>query len=352
MGRTAGVAALVGVVTAPGVTAHDEPGPTQTRPFLARFEFSEPHMGTTVRLVLFAPDQATAARMAARSFQTFTRLDSLFSDYRADSEIAALAAAAGPDSATPISGELLEVLTQAQEWHARTGGAFDVTVGSMTQLWRWAIRRGELPDDGRLQAARDRVDASALRLDRSRGTAALRLPGMSLDLGGIAKGYAAQSVMDQLRAAGIVHAMVDAGGDLVLGAAPPGASGWRVEFPDGQIHHLAEVAVATSGDRYQYLEAGGVRYSHILDPETGLGIIRAPTVVVVAADGVTADVLASALTVLAADPARVARLVEDNPGVAIQIMTRPEDRVSLQSPGFPRPRAQPGPTLNPTEKRP
>ncbi len=311
----------------------------EAHPVLNRFEFAEPHMGTTIRLVLFAPDQATAAQWAERSFGTFQRLDSLFSDYRADSEISALAATAGSGSAMPVSPELMAVLSLAQEWNTRTEGAFDVTVGSMTQLWRWAIRRGELPDVDRLNGARDRVDASALRLDLETGTASLALSSMSLDLGGIAKGYAAQRVLDELHEGGIVHAMVDAGGDLVLGAAPPGEPGWRVKFPDGQTHYLADIAVATSGDRYQYLEIGGVRYSHILDPETGLGIRDAPTVVVVAPDGATADVLASALTVLAADPSAVDRVVGDDTSISVQILPRAQGGSSMESPGFPRPRA-------------
>ncbi len=333
---------LVGGGQVGSVEAHPVPDRfefAKGRPALARFEFAEPHMGTTIRLVLYAPDQGTASRWAEHSFSTFQRLDSLFSDYRADSEISALAASAGSGGAMPVSAELIEVLTLAQDWNARTEGAFDVTVGSMTQLWRWAIRRGELPDEGRLQGAREQVDASALRLDLTAGTASLALSGMSLDLGGIAKGYTAQRVLDALREGGIVHAMIDAGGDLVLGAAPPGEPGWRVEFPDGQIHYLADLAVAASGDRYQYLDVGGVRYSHILDPMTGLGIQDAPTVVVVAADGATADVLASALTVLAADPSAVDRIVGADTRISVQILPRAQGGSRMESPGFPRPRA-------------
>ena len=267
--------------------------------------------GTMVRLVMYAPNPEVADRAAAGAFATFTRLDSLFSDYREDSEIGLLATEAGSGHPRSVSPELLEILEIAEQWRDQSGGAFSVTVGPMTRLWRWAIRRGELPGADRLDAARLQADPAGMEVLVRTGTASetrtvprpgtgtatgtatgtrtgtvtLNVAGMSLDLGGIAKGYAAQKVVDQLAEQGLSQVLVDAGGDMVLGAAPPKQGGWRVEFPDGAVHHLANVAVATSGDRYQYLEVDGVRYSHILDPGTGLGMTDAPTVVVVAPNG-------------------------------------------------------------------
>lgn len=275
-------------------------------------------MGTAVRLVIYAPDRSAADAGAAAAFATVARLDSLFSDYRNDSEIAGLAAAAGtPSAARPVSPELGAVLDTALVWAERTGGAFDVTVGPLTRLWRWAIRRGEWPDSARLAEARAAAGIDGLVRDREAGTAALRRPGMSLDLGGIAKGFAAAAVLDTLRARGLTAVLVDAGGDLALGAAPPGEEGWRIEFPDGSVRRLSGVGVATSGDRYQALERDGVRYSHIVDPRTGVGVPHAPTVAVVAPSATTADVLASALSVLEAAEGR--RLVAGLDGVEAEI---------------------------------
>lgn len=306
---------------------------------LGRFEFSEPHMGTEVRLVLWASDADAAGAAAAEGFRTVARLDSLFSDYRADSEVAEVAAAAGSGEAVSVTPELLAVLSAARYWSESTGGAFDVTVGPLTRLWRRAMRNGEFPDSSRLDEARAASGYQGLVLDTAGGTVRLIRAGMSLDLGGIAKGYVAQSVLDGLRRRGIPSALVDAGGDLALGDPPPGEAGWRVEFPGGEVHRLSGVGVATSGDRYQYLEAGGGRYSHILDPRTGVGIPSSPTVAVVAPDATTADALASALTVMDRESGR--ELASGIPGVAARVAWPDHGSASWQTPDFPMPPRRP-----------
>lgn len=320
-------ATLVGVVLG-GACVGPEGG--------TRFEFQERHMGTGVRIVLYADDPVVARGASAAAFAAVARVDSLLSDYRDDSEVAALAAEAGGGTLHTPSPELVQVLDSARVWAVRTEGAFDVTVGPLTRLWRRAMRREELPDSVRLAAARALVGSDGVVVDSASGRIGLARSGMSLDLGGIAKGFAASTALDTLRARGIEVALVDAGGDLALGRAPPGTDGWRVEFPGGDVHRLSDVAVATSGDRYQYLEVDGVRYSHIVDPRTGLGVPDAPTVAVVAPGAVTADVLASALGLLSPGPGRA--LVEGLGDVAVRWMPRdPGSDAMWETPGFPRP---------------
>jgi thiamine biosynthesis lipoprotein len=132
----------------------------------------------------------------------------------------------------------------------------------------------------------------------------LRLPEMKLDLGGIAKGFAADEALAALQHMGIDSALVNAGGEVVASGPPPELAGWRVGIvpvdpgePERflRIHHAA---VATSGDAWQFVEIDGIRYSHILDPKTGLGLTKRRQATVVASDGMTADCLASALVVL------------------------------------------------------
>ena len=271
-----------------------------------RFEFSEVHMGTEFRIVFYASD-AQAADVAVRStFVALARLDSLFSDYRDDSEIAEVAARAGSGALHVASPELTSLLTEAVRWAERSGGAFDPTVGPLTKLWRWSARRGELPDSSRLHEAKSRVGFEGLRIEPSGGVALMR-SGMSLDLGGIAKGFAGDVMLANMAGFGVEAALIDAGGELVAGAPPPGTDGWRVIDSSGAVLLLAHGAVATSGDRYRYLEVDGVKYSHIVDPRTGLGVIDAPTVTVLAPSGTTADVLASALSIL--DPEKGADLL-------------------------------------------
>lgn len=306
---------------------------------LHRFEYSEPHMGTQVRIVLHAESRVRAEAIAQDAFATVSRLDSLFSDYRTDSEIAQLARESGSGSLRPVTDELWEVLNLAEEWSEWTDGAFDITVGPLTLLWRWAMRRGVFPDSARHAEARARSGHEGLRLDSLGRAASLVRDGMSLDLGGIAKGYIAQAVADQIARDGARSVLVDAGGDIVLGDPPPGEEGWRIEFPGREAYLLSNAAVATSGDQYQFLEHDGVRYSHILDPRTGLGVPDAPTVVVVAGDGTTADVLASALTVLGAEAGRA--LVASLEDVAARVIPPGGEAGGWETDDFPRLRRRP-----------
>lgn len=267
---------------------------------LQRFEFRERHMGTEVRIVLYASTADHAARAAGAAFRRIAQLDSLLSDYRDDSELAWLTARAG-GTPTPVSADLLAVLQRAVALSAETGGAFDVTVGPLVRLWREARRTGRLPDTAAIQAATARVGWRHVLIDSAAHTARLALPGMQLDLGGIAKGYAADQA---LRALGIEHAMVAIGGEIVVGRAPPGEPGWRIAVEPADSAHreivLVDAAVSSSGDTEQFVEIGGVRYSHVVNPRTGLGLTDRAAATVVASDGITADALATAVTVLAA----------------------------------------------------
>lgn len=275
-------------------------GPVVAAQSVDRYEFSEPHMGTAFRIVLYAADRCTAEHAAASAYSVVERLDSTFSDYHADSEVSRLSSTEA-GQVRSISPELARLLTTASLWSKRTHGAFDVTVGPLTRLWRWSSRRGELPDEARLAEAKARVGYESLEVDGAAHTIVFERAGMALDLGGIAKGYAADAALAELRRLGFERAFVDAGGDLALGVAPPGRKGWRVDVPGHTVLWLAETAVATSGDRHRYVEIDGVRYSHILDPRTGHGMTTASTVTVVAPDATTADVLATALGLMDAE---------------------------------------------------
>jgi thiamine biosynthesis lipoprotein len=156
-------------------------------------------------------------------------------------------------------------------------------------------------------------------------------PEMRLDLGGIAKGYAVDKALAVLRRRGITRALVDAGGDIGLGDPPPGKPGWGIGVaplepggPPGGFLWLSRRAIATSGDTQQYVVIDGVRYSHLVDPRTGLGLTDHSSVTVIAPDGITADGLASAVSVLG--PRQGLRLVEETPGAAALVVRAPEGR--------------------------
>ena len=286
----------------------------------ARFEFSQPHMGTLFRLVLYARTETEAREAAGAAFARIAALDAKLSDYRRDSELARLCGAAG-SGPVRVSEDLFRVLALAKEWGERTGGAFDVTAGPVVRLWRRARRQGELPDAAGLARARHVLGIGKLRLDAATRSATLETPGMLLDLGGIAKGFAADEALAVLAARGVSSALVAAGGDVAASDAPPGRDAWEVAVsPRGpraeptQVLRLRNAAVSTSGDAEQFVEIGGRRYSHIIDPRSGLAVTGRFSVSVVAPRGALSDLLATAASVLG--PERGMELVGAVPGTA------------------------------------
>lgn len=296
---------------------------------LERFEFDDTQMGMAFRIVLYAADASAAHTASRAAFARIQALNQIFSDYETESELNLLSQQAGQEEPVPLSPELWCVLERAQALARQTDGAFDVTIGPVTALWRKARREKRLPEAARLEAARSRVGYEKLLLDPTRQTARLVMKNMRLDLGGIAKGYALDAALRTLHEHGISRALVSGGGDIVVGDPPPGRAGWRIELTSlesprarpSRCLALARAAVATSGDLFQHLELGGQRYSHIVDPRTGLGLTDQSLVHVVAPDGMTADSLATALSVM--NPGKQPELVAQWPGTAAWVVRKP-----------------------------
>lgn len=281
----------------------------------ARYELSEPHMGTTFRLVFYAHSAAAAREAGRAAFSRIAEIDRSLSDYRHDSDVMQLCRAAGGES-RPVSRDFVAVWRIASRLAAASGGAFDVTAGPLTRLWRRARRLSERPSESAIHAARALTDPNGLDVhveaDGS-GTARLARAGMCLDFGGIAKGYAADAALAVLRAREIDAALVAAGGDLAIGDAPPGTDGWQVTIaplgdakPPVASLTLTRAGVSTSGDAEQWVELDGVRYSHILDPRTGMPLTGRRSVTVIARDATWSDALATAISVLGRDGFEVA----------------------------------------------
>lgn len=289
---------------------------------LRRYEFSEPHMGTTFRLAFYAPSEAAAEKAAQAAFARVAELDHIMSDYKPTSELRRLCAKAG-GAPVKVSPDLYNVLSRAAVLSKQSTGAFDVTVAPVVKLWRRARRTRKLPDPQELREALALVGSDKMKLDPVRRTVQLLLMDMLLDLGGIAKGYAADAVLQVLRSFGITRALVAAGGDIAVSDAPPDSSGWKIAVgplrdpTDKPKHHLflKNAAVSTSGDVEQFVVIDGKRYSHIVDPHTGLGLIGRSSVSVVAPTCTASDSLATTISVLG--PEKGFRLIKDRPGVAV-----------------------------------
>ncbi len=250
-----------------------------------RFEGVEPHMGTLVRITIYAKD-ASPLRAA---FDRIAALDEKLSDYKPDSELNRLCRTHG--EMVKVSEDLFRVLEASLKLSALTDGAFDVTIGPVTHLWR----ASKLPD----AETRARVGWRNVVLDRQHRTVMLKIAGMQLDLGAIAKGYAGDEALRTLRGLGVRRALIAVSGDVVAGDSPPGAKGWRIGLePAGGEILLHNAAVSTSGDEEQSRQIGGKKYSHIIDPATGLGLTAEIAVTVVAKTGLEADPIATAVSVM------------------------------------------------------
>jgi thiamine biosynthesis lipoprotein len=308
---------------------------------LVRYEYQRPEMGMPFRIVLFASEKAVADRAAEAAFQRIQRLNDIMSDYDPDSELSKLSRTSGQGKEVVVSKNLWFVLNRGQTLAERSGGAFDVTVGPYVNLWRRARRQQELPDPARLAQARQAVGYKHVRLNPSRHTVELLVPNMRLDLGGIAKGYAVGEALKVLRTQGVDRAMVEGGGDLAVSEPPPGKKSWRVELssldatnaPPARFLALKNRAISTSGDLYQRLEIDGIRYSHIVDPRTGVGLTNHCVVNVIAPDSITADSLTKVVSVLG--PEAGLKFIDETPGAAARAMRDPGGRIEVrESKGF------------------
>jgi thiamine biosynthesis lipoprotein len=299
-------------------------------PALERFVYTEGHMGTRFKIILYAPDKKTADEAVNAAFRRIAALDRRMSDYRDDSELVQLCAKAGGDP-VEVSDDLFEVLSRAHELSKRCDGAFDVTVGPLTRLWRQSRKSGKLPDKDTLDKARALVGYEKMVLDEKKHTVQLLKPGMQLDLGGIAKGYAADAALKAMKDLGCPRALVAAGGDIAVNDPPPDAEGWKIgiaplEDPESKpkkyliLHHAG---VSTSGDAEQFVEIDGKRYSHIVDPKTGLGLVGRMSVTVVAPNGTTSDSMTKVVAVLG--PEKGMKIIDDTKGVSA-FMIRKSDR--------------------------
>lgn len=288
----------------------------------ARYEFRRVLMGVPFTITVYSADEPAANAAAQAAFSRVKQLNALLSDYDPDSELSRLCRDSGPGRPIKVGPELRFLVGRSLELAKQSDGAFDISVGPIVQMWRKARRKKALPDPEALHAALQLVGYQSICLDDSTQTVELFKPGMKLDLGGIAKGYAADEALAVLKRHGITQALVAAAGDIVAGDPPPGRDGWRIgiaslERPDAPPERFVQLrnhAISTSGDAYQYIEINGKRFSHIVDPKTGLGLTRRMSVTVIAPEGVTADSLASTICVLG--PEKGMQLVEKTTGVS------------------------------------
>lgn len=292
-------------------------------------------MGSPLNITLYSTDSAKASQLAKKSFQIADSLNLIFSDYLENSELNLLSKTAGTNTFKSVSPALWDIINQSVKASEKCEGAFDINVGSIVKLWRKARKEKVFPNETILQSSLQTVGYQNITLDSNSYSVKLLQKNTLLDLGGIAKGYVAQVIADYCKKEGIEKALVDAGGDM----ASTG-SGWRVgvtipnseELMQGFII-LNNQAVATSGNMYQFVEIEGKKYSHIVNPRTGLGLTHQRNVTVIAPDGATADWLATACSVLSVK--KSLKLIEKMPNCEVLMLEMQKGKLKKwQSKGF------------------
>lgn len=272
-------------------------------------------MGTRIEIQLWHDDPAAARRLLAAGMAEFDRIEQAMSTYREDSEISAVNRQAA-DGPVPVSAELGQLVARSLDLSRQTDGAFDITFDSVGYHYDFRARRR--PDAATIARDLPAIDYRHVRVGPDGRSIAFTRPGTRINLGGIAKGYACERVIDLLRAAGVHHALANAGGDTrFLGdrRGQPWVVGIRDPDDESRVVTrlaLDEEAVSTSGDYERYFDEGGVRYHHILNPATGTSATGVRSVTVIGPDATLTDGLSTSVFIMGADAGL--RLVESLPG--------------------------------------
>jgi thiamine biosynthesis lipoprotein len=285
-------------------------------------------MGTSMQVAAFGGDAAVRRTAIDEAFGALNEVDRVMSNYRGDSELSHVnaAAARGP---VAVSAPLLAVLEAARRISVDSRGAFDVTVGPLVKLWGFFDKKPHVPAASELAGLRPLVDYRNILIDARERTVRFTRPGVEIDLGGIAKGFAVELAANVLRRHGL-SGFVDAGGNQYMLGTQPGKRLWTVGITDplrgsellGEVD-VREGAVSTSADSSNFLIAGDRRYGHILDPRSLQPSTAALSVTIVSTDATLGDAMSKAAFILG--PKDGLALIESYPQMSGVIAYRKAD---------------------------
>lgn len=337
-GRAAGLA-LTAALLSGCAAAERTPGESRTIPSqetrlsLPGVVVTRNHivLGSDARVTISAPDSASAEAALASAFEVADSIEGLLSTFRPGSEINAINGAAGQEP-VPVSPWTQAVIASALEWAERSGGAFDPTVGPLVEAWGFGRSEDPTPSPAGLEAARRLVGWQKVRLDPTAHTVFLTEPGMILDMRSASKGFALDRMREVMTAEGVTSAIMDINDDMLFfGEGPESSDRWSVSLPNpyepGRSFARFELppgGLSTSATLDRAIVIRGVRYGHLIDPRTGRPVQGLASVSVYAADGLTSDILATAVYVLG--PLDGPRFVEQWPGVEAVFVTEPPPR--------------------------
>jgi thiamine biosynthesis lipoprotein len=265
---------------------------------LERYETSHESMGTEFTVAVYGHDRKFLAETVEEVFEEIDRIDEQMSNYKPESELSQINREAA-SRAVLVEPSLFALIQKSLQYGSDTGGAFDITVGPLMKAWGFFGGRGRVPSAAQLRAALTHVGYQHVRLDPSALTIRFDVPGIELDLGGIAKGFAVDQAVGVLRENGIAAALVSSGMSSIYAlGAPPGEEGWKITLRDPFDEHKAADVIAlknfsmsTSGNYNKFFTLGGKTYSHIIDPHTGRPVENILSTTVFVANTADSDAL-------------------------------------------------------------
>jgi thiamine biosynthesis lipoprotein len=276
-----------------------------------RHEESRMVMGTMYTVTAYGPNTPKYPDLISQALDEVERIDKLLSHYKPDSQVSKINLG-GSQGPVVVDQELFDLIAESVRYSRDFDGAFDITVGPLVKTWGFFLGKGKLPADAELETIKPRVGYQHIILDAAAHSVRFDVTGAELDLSGIGHGYAVDRAVRILRAGGAENALVSAGGTTVYAmGAPLGSNGWPVDIPDpidpkkpARKVMLRDRALSVSGSAVKAFEAGGVRYSHIMDPRTLKPVQGILSVAVLTTTGTIGDALDNVFFVQGVDLTR------------------------------------------------
>ncbi len=294
------------------------------------FELTFPALGTLVQLKAFSSDPAAVERAFHAAQEKVRRIESILTDYDSESETRQLTEKAWAQP-TPVSPELWQVLEASDAWHRRSQGCFDSSLGTLTRMWRKHRRSQSLPGQEEVTEALRASGWQHVELDPVARCVSLTRAGIHFDFGAIGKGYIVDRIFEGLVEQNLTCCLVNISGNMRCGSAPPDRAGWRIAISPLEKNGeplrelvIVHAAIATSGDLWQYQVIDGVRRSHVLDPQTGIGVEGPIAATVVANHATDADAFATVACVMGAP--RALELADGLDGYALLVASKHNDQ--------------------------
>lgn len=276
-----------------------------------RYEDSHNAMGTVFTVVAYGKDRDYLSEVVREVFEEFDRLDAQMSNYRPASELSGINREAARQ-AVVVAPDLFQLIQDSLRVSEETGGAFDITVGPLVKAWGFFRGQGRVPSSAELAEVLKRVSYRHVHLNGEKREIRFDTPGVAIDLGAIAKGYALDRAAAILRADGITSALLSSGSSSLYAlGSPPGERGWKVSIRDPYDKQkaadtvlLRNYSLSVSGNYEKFFKLHGKIYSHILDPKSGRPVEQMLSTAVLAPAGEQTDALSTAFYVLGVERSR------------------------------------------------